>query len=528
MKRCPECRRDYYDDSLLYCLDDGSALLEGPASNSSPSDEPATAIMSATPFAEASATKRTVSPEASSKSIAVLPFAHLSSHSDDEFFCDGLAEELLNALSRVDGLKVAARTSSFFYKGKEVNLGEIGRALGIANVLEGSVRKSGDRLRITVQLISTSDGYHLWSERYDRKMKDIFDVQDEITLAVVEALKVKLLGDQQANVLKRYTDNTEAYELYLKGRYCFNKYTPEYFQKGIGYFEKAIEIEPEYAPAYASIGFCYGALFYFGSVDPHEIIPRWKGVVNRALEIDDALADAYLSLASIHCFFDRDFPQAERDYRNAIALNPKNPDAHWRYGHFLSALGRFDEAIVEGETAVDLDPLSLVVRFFMARILGVADRVDDAIEQVRNMIEMDPGLPGAHMVYGGLLMTKGMHEEAVAEYNISLDLGGFTGAVLSYLGAGYGAMGKRIEAHAVLDQLFEKRKEHYVMASAIARVYAGLGENDKAFEWFEKAIEERNGEMVFLKVETMAGLFGKSIGSDPRFHDILRSIGLSE
>jgi len=526
MKRCPECGRDYNDETLNFCLEDGAALIQG--SVPSP-DEPATAVLPGFSAGNEAATAVLMQPTAGEgNSIAVLPFAHLSNDPDDEYFCDGLAEELLNALAKIKELKVAARTSAFSFKGKNTNVGAIGTALNVKTVLEGSVRKSGNRLRITAQLVNAADGYHIWSERYDREMKDIFDVQDEITLAVVEALKVKLLGAEQANVLKRYTDNTEAYELYLKGRYCFNKYTPEYFQKGIEYFEKAIEIEPEYAPAYASIGFCYGALFYFGSVAPQEIIPRWRVVTNRALEIDDALADAYLSLASIHCFFDRDFPQAERDYRNAIALNPKNPDAHWRYGHFLSALGRFDEAIVEGGRAVDLDPLSLVVQFFMARILGVAGREDDAIEKVRNMIEMDPGLPGAHMVYGGLLMTKGKYDEAIAEYNMSLDLGGFTVAVLSYLGAGYGVMGKQIEAHAVLDQLVKRRKEQYVMASAIARVYAGLGENDKAFEWFEKALEERNGEMVFLKVETKAGLFGKSVGSDPRFQDTLRRIGLSE
>ena len=217
----------------------------------------------------------------------------MSADPENEYFCDGLAEELLNALAKIEELKVAARTSAFSFKGKTANVSDIGNTLGVRTVLEGSVRKSGNRLRITVQLVSAADGYHMWSERYDREMKDIFDVQDEITLAVVDALKVKLLGEEKAVVLRRHIENTEAYELYLKGRYYNNKHTIEDWLKGIEYFEKAIEIEPEYAPAYAQIGLSYITLSFFGLSSPHETLPRGKEVVTRALEIDDRLAEGH-------------------------------------------------------------------------------------------------------------------------------------------------------------------------------------------------------------------------------------------
>jgi serine/threonine-protein kinase len=519
MKRCPQCHLAH-DDALSYCRADGTRLV----TDSLVSDSTATAILS--PPARRGEDSTRLLRQA--PSIAVLPFANMSADPENEYFCDGLAEELLNALAKVEGLKVAARTSAFAFKGGKANVGEIGLVLKVNSVLEGSVRKSGDRLRITVQLVDTSDGYHLWSERYDRQMEDIFDVQDEITLAVVGALKVKLLGEDKAALLKRYTDNTEAYELYLKGRYFYNKYTAEDLQKGIEYFERAIEKEPEYAPAYAGIGFCYGALWYFGFFAPHEIMPKWKAVINRALEIDSDLADAHLSLASIHFYYEWNFTEAERGYRRAIGLNPNSPHAHWRYGHFLAALERYEQAISEGRRALELDPLSLVVKFFMVRIYWFANRLDEALEQARGMIDMEPSFPSAYVALGGVFVQQGRYEEAVEAYQKALTLDGFVGFVLSYLGAVYGMMGKRDEAYGALHQLLEMRKTQHVTAYGIACVYGGLGENDKAFEWLEKAIEERSGELVFLKREVAAHLFGESIRQDPRFADLIRRVGLPQ
>jgi len=461
-----------------------------------------------------------------SNSIAVLPFSNLSTDANNEYFCDGLAEELLNALAKIDHLKVAARTSAFSFKGKNTNVSEIGKKLGVKTVLEGSVRRSGSHLRITVQLVNASDGYQLWSERYDRELQDIFDVQDEITRAIVDALKLKLFTDEKAALFKRYTDNTEAYQLYLQGRYCYNKYTPDYFQKGIEYFEKAIELEPEYAPAYAGLGFCYGSLFYFGSVAPHQILPKWRALIDKALEIDDRLADAYLSRASIEFYYDWDFAKTELDYQQAIELNPNSPDAHWRYGHFLANCERFDEAIKESERAIELDPLSLVVQFFMARIYLLAGRVDEGFEQLRKTQELEPNFAGGLTQLGGLYLTTGKYDEAIDAYKKALALGHFVVPALSYLGAAYGIAGKRDDAHHALDQLFQLKLKRYVSPFCIARVYSALGENDKAFEWFEKAFEERSGEMVALKSETLAHLMGNTIIRDDRFRDLVLRLGM--
>jgi serine/threonine-protein kinase len=469
---------------------------------------------------------QTTTPQEASNSIAVLPFLNLSADPANEYFCDGLAEELLNALAKIDHLKVAARTSAFSFKGKNIGISEIGQKLSVKTVLEGSVRRSGNRLRITVQLINVSDGYQLWSERYDREMQDIFDVQEEITLAIVDVLKVKLFSDERAALLKRYTDNTEAYQLYLQGRYCYNKYTPEYFQKGIEYFEKAIELEPEYAPAYAGLGFCYGTLFYFGSVAPHQIVPKWRALIDRALEIDDRLADAYLSRASIEFFYDWDFAKAESTYQRAIDLNPNSSDAHWRYGHFLANCERFDEAISHGERAVELDPLSLVVQFFVARIYLLARRLDQGFEHLHKMQELEPNFAGGLTQLAGLYLTSGKHDEAIEAYQKALSLGHFVVPALSYLGAAYGVAGKSDDAHKILAQLFDLKQTQYVSPFSIARVYSGLGENDKAFEWFEKAFAERSGEMVALKTEALAHLMGNTILRDKRFQDLVRRVGM--
>src|SRR6266478_3887663 len=459
-------------------------------------------------------------------SIAVLPFSNLSADSDNEYFCDGLAEELLNALAKIDHLKVAARTSAFSFKGKNPNVSEIGQKLRVKTVLEGSVRRSGNRLRITVQLVNASDGYQLWTERYDREMQDIFDVQDEITLAILDALKLKLFSEEKAALLKRYTDNTEAYQLYLQGRYCYNKYTPDYLKKGVEYFEKAIALEPDYAPAYAVLCFCYGALFYFGNAAPQEIVPKYRALTLKALEIDNQLVDAYLSRASIEFYYDWEFGKAESDYQRAIELNPNSPDAHWRYGHFLANCERFDEAIKSGRRAVELDPLSLVVQFFMARIYLLARRPDEGFEQIRKMQELEPNFAGGLTQLGALYVATGKYDEAIEAYKKALALGHFEVAALSYLGATYGMAGKRDDAYQILNQLFEVKQSRYVSPFSIARVYSGLGENDKAFDWFEKAFEERSGEMVALKSETLAHLMGDTIIRDDRFQDLVRRVGM--
>ncbi len=461
-------------------------------------------------------------------SIAVLPFTNMSADQENEYFCDGLAEELLNALAKIENLKVAARTSAFSFKGKSASISEIGNTLGVKTVLEGSVRKSGNRLRITVQLINAADGYHLWSERYDREMKDIFDVQDEITLAVVDALKVKLLGEEKAVVLKRYIENTEAYELYLKGRYYYNKHTTEDWLKGIEYFEKAVEIEPEYAPAYAQIGICYVTLSHFGVLSPHETFPKGKAAVTRALEIDDQLAEGHSALANILFYYEWDWAAAEREFRRAARLNPNDANTRWRLGMLLVSRERFAEAIKEARRAVELDPLSLLANLYAGWIYLLADRPDRALKQVAQMIEIEPRFHGAYWLKGGVFLGQEKYEEAVDALEKSMALGG-TPIVKSSLGCAYGLGGNRDEALRVLNELLETREGQYTTALNIARVYNGIGEIDSACEWLERSVEERNGEVVFLNVGTKSGtgnVWRKTLRTDPRYQDILRRIGL--
>lgn len=470
----------------------------------------------------------TDAPAETRNSIAVLPFANMSADAENEYFCDGLAEELLNALAKIEDLKVAARTSAFSFKNKDVGVIEIGKALRVETVLEGSVRKSGNKLRIAVQLVNAADGYHLWSERYDRQMRDIFDVQDEITLAVVDALKVKLLGREKAAILKRYTDDPEAYGLYLKGLYHCNRWTDEGLRKGMEYFEKALEKDPEFAPVYAKIADYYHFSSHIGLFSPQEIFPKWKAAAQRALEIDEGLADAHLAMAHIYFYYERDWAKAEREFARAVELNPNSTDAHKYYGLFLASRERFDEAVTEGKKALELDPLSIPANLVAGFIYLFVDRLDDTLRLVRQMTELDSNDPAGYWLGGSLLMANGGYEEAIEVLQKSLSLGENQMA-LAKLGCAYGLAGRRDEALKILAQLFEMRERQYAAPFNIARVYAGLGLNDDAFEWMGKAVEEHEADLVFLKryVEAGAGVyFGKTFSADPRYRQILHRAGL--
>ena len=273
-------------------------------------------------------------------SIAVLPFTNMSADADNEYFCDGLAEELLNALSKVDDLKVAARTSAFSFKGKDVDVSEIGARLSVNHVLEGSVRRSGNRLRISVQLVNAADGFHLWSERYNREMRDIFDVQDEIALAVVGALKVMLFGVEKAALLKRHTDDAAVHELFLKGRYYSQKYSAEGWTRAIEFFQRAIDLQPDYAPAHAGMAICHGCLWFFGLLPAAQTVPHCKAATRKALETDPMLAEAHAALAMITFFYDWEWARAEQAYKQSIALDSNNAEALSYYALFLAFEGR--------------------------------------------------------------------------------------------------------------------------------------------------------------------------------------------
>jgi len=457
-----------------------------------------------------------------SPSIAVLPFVNMSADAENEFFCDGLAEELLNALAKIDELRVAARTSAFSFKGKEADIRDIGNKLNVSAVLEGSVRKSGNRLRVTAQLVNVADGYHLWSERYDRQMEDIFEIQDEISLAIVDALKVRLLGDQQAAVLRRPTENTQAYELYLKGRYYYFKWTEEGFKKAIEYYQQAISLDPAYAAAYAELANTYGTLVYFGHLPPNETLPLVTSAIEKALELDDNVMEAHLTLGKIKFYYKWDFAGAEREFRRALDLNPNYAEARLFYAFYMASCGRFEDAVIEANRAIEMDPLSLTVSMLTGFCFFLTGRFELAQEQARKMIEIEPNFHGAYWLSGIICMLTGRFEDAIEPYKKAISLGAGFG-LMAYLGFVYGASGKRPDAMAVIEKLDEIRQHRYVPAYNTAIVYAGLGDADEMFRWLEKAYEERSGPLAILnRDKTFIAYY-----DDPRFQDLLRRIGLS-
>ena len=501
MKRCPQCRRDYLDDTLLYCLDDGSRLLDGPAEAASGGDEPATALFGVLPLDGLESPTAVLGSSADVEaSIAVLPFAHLSSDPDHEYFCDGLAEELLNALTKIDGLKVAARTSAFSFKGKHTDINEISRKLGVRNVLEGSVRKSGDRLRITVQLVNASDGYHVWSERYDREMRDIFEIQDEITLAVVAALKLKLFGDERSAVLKKGTENPDAYELYLRGRALWNKRTPTEFDKAIEYFEKAVKIDPEYSLALAGIADCYALLAYFEVYAPHELLAPARTAASRAIELDADSAEAHTAMAMYKLIFEFDRPAIEFHFQRAIEINPRYVNAQYLYGTHLAATGRFEKAFERGRIALELDPLNQPLNGNVARVLYIARRYDDAIALALENLVIAPNFFFFHWVLGVSYREIGRLDDAIEHLKLAVAGSGIF-ALKGDLGVALAKAGRHDQARALLAELEAESKKRYVSPQWSSVIYAALGEKDRALRYLKQGWDVRAIQLVWMAVD---------------------------
>jgi len=470
-------------------------------------------------------TKTLVTRAKSSPSIAVLPFTNLSADKEQEYFCDGMAEEIINALTHVEDLRVVARTSAFAFKYKREDIREIGRKLKVETLLEGSVRKAGNRLRISAQLINVADGYHLWSERYDRDMEDVFAIQDEISLAIVDKLKLKLLGGEKAKLVKRHTEDLGAYNLYLKGRYFWNKRTEQGYQKALEYSQQAIERDPTYALAYAGIADCYDLLGWYDYLPPEEAFPRAKAAAEKALEMDETLAEANASLGWISANYDWDWLAAESKYKRAIELNPSYATVHQWYAEYLSYMGRHDESIAEAKRAQELDPLSIIINNDLGQVLYYARQYDRAIEQLQKALELDPDFIIAHFFLAFLYAQKAMYGEAIAEVQKAMNLsGGGDLLMVAQLGTIYSSSGRRDEAKKVLDELYELSKQRYVSPFYIALIYVGLRQKNQAFEWLEKAYEERDHWLETLKVHPMLD----SVRSDPRFTALLKKMGLEK
>lgn len=512
MKRCPQCDRVETDEALKFCRIDGTRLVV-----SAPLDaESATmALPRSQPVEEVTTEQLSEAP-----SIAVLPFANMSADPDNEYFCDGLAEELLNALSKIESLRVAARTSAFSFKGKETDIRQIGQKLNVSTVLEGSVRKAGNRLRITAQLVNVTDGYHLWSERYDRELQDIFDVQDEITLTVVDALRMKLLGKEKAAVLKRYTDNTEAYQLYLQGRYHANRLTLQGFQRAIEYLRKAIEKDPQYALAYAGIADAYYRAATV-CLPPGEAFMEVKAAAAKALELDDALADAHTLFAIFVAHYDRKPLAAESWFKRGIELAPNSVFAHEEYGLYLAKMGRSAEAIVELRRAQELDPLSLVTCVVLGWTYYFARQPKKAKEESSKALEIDHGFWMAHWTMALGYEQTNQYLEALAELEKAkaLDDSSWIPAVLARV---YAKVGRQNEAQKILDKLMEKSKQQWVARYLMATAYVSLGKHDQAFEWLQKALEDYDEWISRINIDPALDL----LRADPRFQDLLRRVGL--
>jgi len=458
-------------------------------------------------------------------SIAVLPFTDLSLQEEQEYFCDGITEEIIGRLSKLRELKVISRTSVWYYKDTYKDIKEIGRELNVETILEGSVLKEKDNIRVSAQLISSEDRYHLWSEMYDRKLESVFAIQDEISKDIAKALRIELGSREKDLLLKRYTEDFEAYNLYLKGRYFWNKRTEQGYQKSLEYFQKAIEKDPIYALAYTGIADYYNLLGYYDYIPPKEAFLKARAAANKALEIDDTLAEAHNSLAMVKENYDWDWEGAEREYKRAIELNPSYATAHQWYAGYLRAMGRHEESIAENKKAQELDPLSPSIGTALGTNFISARQYDQAIEELQKVFEMDPDYMVAHFFMGLAYTGKGMYKEAIAEAQKALDLsGGEDTLIKAFLGVLYSLSGKRDEAKNVLDELYELSKQKYVSSWAIALIYAALGQKDQAFEWLEKAYEERDHWLPSIKVLPLLD----SLRSDPRFKALLKKMDLEE
>jgi serine/threonine protein kinase/Tfp pilus assembly protein PilF len=456
------------------------------------------------------------------QSIVVLPFTNMSSDLENEFFADGITEEIINALAQIEDLRVVARTSAFSFKGKHVDLRTVGECLNVTTVLEGSVRKSGNRLRITAQLINVADGYHLWSERYDRELQDIFEVQDEIAKTIADRLKVTLGAGRQKPLVKAGTKNLEAYQLYLKGRFHWNKRTPDGFQKAIEHFQEAIEKDPAYALAYAGLADTYDMASFFNLFPPGEVMPKAKTAAAKALEIDDGLAEAHVSLGYASFTYDWDWTAAGKHFQQALAVNPSYVRNHAFYPLYLSSLGRFDEALAMAKSVLDLDPASPAVSHVLAVQLYLARQFDQAIQQCHKTLELDPNYAVAYSVLGQAYASKGSSREALPDLDKFSALSRGGAAALALLGYAHARLGDRNEALRMLEELSALAKRSFVPAFFFALVSAGLEDKDQAFTRLEKACEERFNRLAYLRVETL----WDPLRPDPRFAELVRRVGI--
>jgi eukaryotic-like serine/threonine-protein kinase len=455
-------------------------------------------------------------------SVAVLPFSDMSPAKDQEYFCDGITEELINALTQIPGLRVAARTSAFQFKGQARDIRRIGEALDVATVLDGSVRKDGDRLRITAELIGSADGYHLWAERFDRQLLDVFSVQEEIAGAIVSTLKGRLAASTAAIVAPRSHD-LKAYAFYLEGRYHWNKRTEGELQRSVHCFEKAIERDPEYAPAYGGIADAYVTLGTYGALAPTDVMPRAKQAIERGLSIDAGLAEAYACRGCVRSVYDWSWAEAEADFKRAIELKPSYPTAHhWYAINHLVPMRRFDEATEELHRALSLDPLALAIKTSLGMKCYFARQYEEAVRLLTGTIWLDEGFGMAHFFLGKTYTELRRFPEALEALENATRLSGRNPEILAALGYLHGVAGNIDGAQKVLDELRQIAANRYVSPEKTAQVHVGLGERANALNCLEEACAGRAADLAWLGVRPVfAGL-----RTEPRFQTLLAQVGI--
>jgi TolB-like protein/Flp pilus assembly protein TadD len=550
MKRCPECRRDYYDETLLYCLDDGAALMDGPSSGS----ESLTVILHDTAAPQEEKT-RTFEPaaatttgskrnsiivgiigivivtvlgigsylyfgRASSKqidSIAVMPFVNESGNTDVEYLSDGMTESLINSLSTLPNLSVKARNTVFRYKGKDIDEKKLGQELSVQALLFGRFTQRGDDVTLFLSLVDSGTGNALWGEQYDRKMRDLPILRNDIARDVAQKLRSRLSNTEATNLTKNYTANADALRLYFYGRHSWSKRTPESVRKSIEYFNQAIEKDPNFALAYSGLADAYVVPAL--SMAPSDVMPKAKVAATRALEIDNTLAEAHTSLARVLQAYDWNWTEAEREYKRALELDPRYPLAHQWYGGYLERIGRTEEGIAQRRVAIELDPLSASTQFELGLAYFYSRDYDRAIQQFQKAVELEPGFPAALSTMIAAYSQKGQHDVAVAKLSEIQEDNSLNAA-----GIVYALAGRKDDAMRIIEKLERRSRQGYVSPTAFAYIYAALGDKEKAIAYLEKGYEERAFQMQFLKIDPR----WDKLRNDPRFADLMRRVGLAE
>ena len=595
MKQCPKCHKEYSDETLNFCLDDGAWLLDGQSADESPTailSEPGaiatgfrageaqtkphitatgqTAILHSVAKAEPQKNfgghaekhsffaNKAAEPQGKVggrrrakrlagaglaliilvggyfgyryvapvnlkqiESIAVMPFVNESGNADAEYLSDGMTETLISSLSQLPNLNVKARSSVFRYKGKDTNAATIGKELNVQAILNGRVVQRGQDLVLYVELVDAQTENSLWKQTYNKTMTNLVALQNDIARDVADKLKVKLSGADELKLAKNYTANAEAYRLYLRGRYHYSKLTSPEMQKSISYLQQAIESDPNYALAYAGLSDSYRSFAIAGDMQPAEFLPKAKAAANKAIELDDTLAEAHIALGVAVFWSDWDWKAAESQYRQGLKLSPNSADAHLYYAHLLSVLGQHVEALAEVKHARELEPLDLRINALEGQFLTHAGRSDEALTSFRGIFELDPDFWLAHTFAASAYIEKGMFAEAVSEARRARELFDGSSQPMAFEGYALAKLGKKAEARAVLDELLQLSTTRYVTAYHIALVYNGLDESDETFAWLERAYQQRSPRMVFLKVEPK----WNNLHSDPRFQDLLRRVG---